>query len=168
MNEVLTYSEKDHFLQTLEREFETTVKVLKAYPEDKLDLKPAEISKSAKYLIWTFVMEQALTEKVLNPNPEFGTKAPEPMGDLKQIISTYEKMFQENLIKLKELPESEYNGMTKWFKSGKPTDMRRMDVLNIFLFDMIHHRGQLSVYLRMAGGRLPNIYGPVYEDSLKK
>lgn len=168
MNEVLTYSEKDSFIQTLEREFEVTVKVLKAYPDDKLDLKPSEISKTTKELIWTFVMEQVLTTKVLSPNPDYGTKAPEPPAKLQQLITTYENMFQDNLKKLKELPESEFNAMTKWYKSGKLIDMRRMDVLNIFLMDMVHHRGQLSVYMRMAGGKLPNIYGPTYEDSLKK
>ena len=43
-------SEKDMFITTWEREFQTTLKVLKAYPSDKLDLKPAEKSKSAKDL----------------------------------------------------------------------------------------------------------------------
>jgi uncharacterized damage-inducible protein DinB len=32
------------------------------------------------------------------------------------------------------------------------------------LFDAIHHRGQLSVYLRPMGGRVPSIYGPSADD----
>jgi len=42
----------------------------------------------------------------------------------------------------------------------KMSDLRRLDVLWFLLNDQIHHRGQLSVYLRMAGGKVPSIYGP--------
>ncbi len=34
-----------------------------------------------------------------------------------------------------------------------------------FLFDAIHHRGQLSTYLRPMGGKVPSIYGPSADDS---
>jgi len=37
---------------------------------------------------------------------------------------------------------------------------RRGDVLWYSLHALIHHRGQLSVYLRMVGGKVPSIYGP--------
>ncbi len=50
-------TEKDMFLQTWEHEYNTTVKVLKAFPDDKLDMKPAEKSKSARDLAFTFVGE---------------------------------------------------------------------------------------------------------------
>jgi uncharacterized damage-inducible protein DinB len=36
----------------------------------------------------------------------------------------------------------------------------KIDFLWFLLCDQIHHRGQLSVYLRMAGGKVPSIYGP--------
>jgi uncharacterized damage-inducible protein DinB len=40
------------------------------------------------------------------------------------------------------------------------SDLRRLDVLWFLLNDQIHHRGQFSVYLRIAGGKVPSIYGP--------
>ncbi len=43
---------------------------------------------------------------------------------------------------------------------GKVSDIRRGNLLWMFLYDHIHHRGQLSVYQRIAGGRVPSIYGP--------
>src|SRR5439155_23140414 len=43
-------------------------------------------------------------------------------------------------------------------------DVRRQDFLWQMLNDMIHHRGQLSVYLRMAGGKVPSIYGPSKDE----
>jgi uncharacterized damage-inducible protein DinB len=38
------------------------------------------------------------------------------------------------------------------------------DILWIMLMDSIHHRGQLSVYVRMAGGKVPSIYGPSADE----
>jgi len=165
MNEINTFIEKDFLIQNMEREFETTIRVLNSYPEDKLDLKPSEISRSARELVWTFVMEQGLTEKILGENPDYGGKIPEPIGNLNQMINTYENMFHHNLKKIKEMSEGELNANTKWFTGpGKLAEIRRLDVLNIFLFDMVHHRGQFSVYLRMAGGRVPSIYGPSHDE----
>jgi hypothetical protein len=51
-------AEKETFLANFEREFATTLKVLKAYPAAKGDLKPHERSMSAKELAWVFVIEQ--------------------------------------------------------------------------------------------------------------
>jgi uncharacterized damage-inducible protein DinB len=44
------------------------------------------------------------------------------------------------------------------------SDLRRLDVLWFLLNDHIHHRGQFSVYLRMAGGQVPSIYGPSADE----
>ena len=53
-----TTAEKELFLQLWEREFATTLKVLRAYPTGKDDFKPAEKSNTAKNLVWTLVIEQ--------------------------------------------------------------------------------------------------------------
>ena len=44
------------------------------------------------------------------------------------------------------------------------SDLRRLDVLWFLLNDQIHHRGQFSVYLRMAGAKVPSIYGPSKDE----
>jgi uncharacterized damage-inducible protein DinB len=41
------------------------------------------------------------------------------------------------------------------------------DALWIELFDHIHHRGQFSVYLRLAGAKVPSIYGPTADEALQ-
>ena len=49
----------------------------------------------------------------------------------------------------------------KFFVAPKQmADLRKMDVLWFMLMDCVHHRGQFSVYLRMADGKVPSIYGP--------
>jgi len=43
-------------------------------------------------------------------------------------------------------------------------DVPLLDIMWLMLMDSIHHRGQLSVYVRMAGGRVPSIYGPSADE----
>src|SRR5687768_13762473 len=52
-------------LDAMEREHATTVRVLRAFPPDKLDLQPHPRSKTARDLAWLFVLEQGLLEKAL-------------------------------------------------------------------------------------------------------
>ena len=43
-------------------------------------------------------------------------------------------------------------------------DIPKIDFLWFLLHDQIHHRGQFSVYLRMADGKVPSIYGPTADE----
>ena len=54
---------KQQFLSTYDKEHATTMKVLKAYPADKLDLRPHKMCKDARELAWMFVIEQGFMEK---------------------------------------------------------------------------------------------------------
>ena len=60
----MSSSAKQRFLDNYDREHERTVRVLRAYPADKLDLKPHEMSKSARDLAWIFFLERALITRV--------------------------------------------------------------------------------------------------------
>ena len=59
----------------------------------------------------------------------------------------------------------ELNKTVKFFVAPKQMgDLRKMDVLWYMLMDSVHHRGQFSVYLRMADGKVPSIYGPSADE----
>ena len=47
---------------------------------------------------------------------------------------------------------------------GVSADVPKLDFLWLMLNDQIHHRGQLSVYTRMAGGKVPSMYGPSADE----
>ncbi len=53
-------SAKQQFLDTYEREHGTTMRLLRAYPADKLELRPAAMSKTARELAWVFALERRL------------------------------------------------------------------------------------------------------------
>ncbi|HEY6191838.1 MAG TPA: DinB family protein [Bacteroidota bacterium] len=158
-------TEKDQFIQAWEREFQTTLKVLKEYPADKLAMKPAEKSRTAKDLAWTFVTEEmAMIGGTLKGNIDF-QNLPQAPATLQEIISSYEQTHTGMVEKIRQMPEAEFNNMIKFPTGPKQVgDMRKADVLWSSIMDSVHHRGQLSVYLRIAGGRVPSIYGPSADE----
>lgn len=157
-------TEKEMYLQSWEREFQTTLKILKAFPADKLDFKPHERSRSARELAWTFVGEEAVVNMVVKGQIDFkeGPKAPATM---KEIWAALESTHKEMVPKVKALSEADYNSTIKFPIGPKQMgDFRKADVLWMMMMDAIHHRGQFSVYLRMAGGKVPSIYGPSADE----
>ena len=60
------YSPMQAFLEAYEREHEITMRVLRAYPTDKLELRPHPRSKTARELAWIFVLERGLGTRVWN------------------------------------------------------------------------------------------------------
>jgi uncharacterized damage-inducible protein DinB len=158
-------TEKDMFLNNWDREHKITLKVLKAFPADKADLKPAEKCRTAKELAWVFVAEQSvMAEGVVNGQINFGgmSAVPATFGD---VIAKYEADFPGILANVRKMSETDYNSMMA-FPTG-PRQMgqfRKADILWMALQDMVHHRGQFSVYLRIAGGKVPSIYGPSADE----
>ena len=137
--------------------------MLRAFPETKLDLKPAAPSKNARDLAWTLVGQEHFLDQVVKGqvNPG-GPPAPSTMSE---IISTYETAHREMLPKLRKMSEADFREPIKFFTGPRQMgDVPRGQVLWLVLMDSIHHRGQFSVYLRMAGGKLPSIYGPTADE----
>ena len=160
-----TSSEKDQFLEAFQRECDTTMKLLKAYPADKAELKPAEKSRSARELAWVFVAEQGLAAGALKGAVDFTQLSPKPPAQYGEVVAAFEKARRETAANIAKASNEDLNRMMQ-FPAGpnKMADMRRVDVLWVALRDQIHHRGQFSVYLRMAGAKVPSIYGPSADE----
>src|SRR6267142_2028476 len=81
------------------------------------------------------------------------------------VVGEVEKALKSFGDKVRKTDESQLNTTVKFMTGPKQqSDLRRLDVLWFMLNDQIHHRGQLSVYLRMAGGKVPAIYGPSKDE----
>ena len=157
-------SEKEMFLQTWDREFQPTMKLLKAYPADKPEFKPHERSRSAKELAWTFVMEEQLIEQAIKGKIEMMGFPPAPKT-FTEVLNVYEKSHREMVEKVKNLPEAVLDKTIKFPVGPKQMgDVRCINIFWMMVMDMVHHRGQLSVYVRMAGGKVPSIYGPSADE----
>lgn len=158
-----TMTEKDAYLATFEREFETTLKLLKNFPPAQLDIRPTDKLPDARNLIWLLVMSQAVVQPLLGP--ELKPMAPMPApATLKELIAAFEKTHAESAAKVKAMSASDFNQTVRMPVGPKQLgDVRRGDALWMMLYDTIHHRGQLTVYTRKAGGIVPSIYGPTAE-----
>lgn len=157
-------TEKEQYLSAVAREFSTTMKVLKAYPAGKADLKPHAKSKSARELAWNFVTEEKACDMALDGAIEFAKMPPSP-ATIPEVISSYEKAHATFVERVKRTPDAELNKTVKFFTGPKQMgDLRTMDLFWMMLMDAVHHRGQFSVYLRMADGKVPSIYGPTADE----
>jgi uncharacterized damage-inducible protein DinB len=159
---------KQQFLDVFEREHATTVKVLRAYPDGSLDLRPHRVCKTARELAWMFVMEQALIRTIVTSEQPFSStpaaKA-QPPATIEEIVTAFEKGHRETVEAVRALPAEKLFGTVKFFTAPKTIgDIPTLQFLWLMLHDQIHHRGQFSIYLRMADGRLPSIYGPTADE----
>jgi uncharacterized damage-inducible protein DinB len=159
-------SPRDQFLSVYEQEFQRTLRVLKAYPLDKEGLKPHPKSKSARELAWMFVMEQGGIEKALTTGFDFSQPQQfPPAPPLNETIKIFEETHKKIAGLVSGLRDDELYRPIRFFVGpGKIGDIPLMQVLWTFVHDQIHHRGQFSVYLRMADGRVPSIYGPSLDE----
>ena len=158
-------SEREQFIQSWEREFGTTMKVLKSYPANKHDLKPHGKCPDARELAWRIVTEEPiLVNGAITGNFDFANM-PKPPATFPEVISTYEKSHREQVEKVRKMSDADFNKMVKFMVAPKTMgDVRSGDTLWMMMMDTIHHRGQFSVYLRMADAKVPSIYGPSADE----
>ena len=156
----LTTTEKDALMAHYELEHRTTIRVLRAFPSGRATFRPHETSMTA--------IETARMMAGMVPDldtllaPELTMTGPTVVpGSWAELISVYERDHAALIRRLRALPEDALNVAIQVPVAKDRTEaQRRADVLWYFLHAQIHHRGQLSVYLRMVGGRVPSIYGP--------
>jgi uncharacterized damage-inducible protein DinB len=161
-------SPKQQFLDSYEREHQITMRVLRAYPTDKLDLRPHPSSKTARELAWIFVMERGLGTAAWQNAFAAGLPSgepPAPPESWEQLLVALEKAHQDFAEVVRNTSDEDLMSTVKFMVGPKKMgDVRRIDLARFLLSDQIHHRGQFSVYLRMAGGKVPSIYGPTADE----
>jgi uncharacterized damage-inducible protein DinB len=142
------------FIKFWTHESATTRKVLGRIPEAS-DYRPDPKSRTAHEIAWQIVCE----EKMLIDGLESGKLewAPEAMpATMKEVVDAYENHNATVSRRWADLPVERWDGTLEFF--GKQRDASPMAWS--FLFDIVHHRGQISTYLRPMGSTVPQIYGP--------
>jgi uncharacterized damage-inducible protein DinB len=140
------------------------VKVLKAVPENQLDYRPDPKARTAMQLAWTIAAEEASLVSILDTGrTEWKDEAP-PVK-VSDVVALYERSFAAVNEKLAKLDETAWKKPAQMLMGGKAVwETTVDDFVWSVLFDMVHHRGQLSTYLRPMGGKVPSIYGPSADD----
>ena len=146
--------EKALFTQFWTNESKTTSKVLARIPEGS-DYRPDPKSRTAKQIAWQIVCEEKMIIDALETGKAEWAPPPEP-ATMADVLSAYDAQAAALPDRWKALPDAKWNGMLQFFGSERPASPMAWS----FLFDLVHHRGQISTYLRPMGSTVPQIYGP--------
>jgi uncharacterized damage-inducible protein DinB len=154
---------REFFLARLKAETPVFLRVLKAIPADQLEYKPHDRCPSTQQLVWTIVAELKACIDVVKDHKATWEEIPAP--PLNEMIQKYEEWANEVMNLIEKMDEKSWDEKTQFFYEGKLVSERPAgDFLWFILFDAIHHRGQLSAYLRPMGGKVPSIYGPSADE----
>jgi uncharacterized damage-inducible protein DinB len=150
------------YLPGLKSEHRITKTVIEAIPLDKGDYRPDEISMSAMGMAWHIVgAENRFMDSViegefnLTPNP-----MPESIKNSKDLGDWYAENFESRIEKLEKLSNEQ---LMKVVDFRGVFQLPAVMYLGFVLHHSVHHRGQLSMYLRPMGAKVPSIYGESYD-----
>ena len=150
---------REFYLERRRAEVPVFLSVLKAVPADHLSYKPHDRSPSAEQIVWTVTSElRACLDAVTHYKAEWKAEPPRP---LREMVDLFERWSNELTDVVASMDEASWNRVAQFYYDGKVVSEQPVgQFLWFILFDAIHHRGQLSAYLRPMGGTVPAIYGP--------
>lgn len=150
---------REFYLERRRAEMPVFLRVLQSLPADRLSYKPHDRSPSAEQLVWTLTSElRACLDVVTQYKAEWKV---EPAPPLKDMLDRFERWSNELTDLVSKMGEISWNRVAQFYYQGKMvSEQPAGQFLWFILFDAIHHRGQLSAYLRPMGGTVPSIYGP--------
>lgn len=161
----------EYLTQEFEQEAESTRKLLHAIPEKDLGFKPSEISWTMGqlaqhiatiYYWYVGTLTQDFYDMAAD-NLERGD-----VNDIKATIALFESNVEKARAALKTLTEEKLKANWTMTVGDKVVlgPLPRGIVARGFLFNHIyHHRGEMIVYLRSTGNKVPGLYGPTYEQN---
>ena len=158
---------REFFIRRWEQEFPSFMEVIRALPPDQLSFRPHPKSRSAGELVAFLVSFEKgcvdlCTSKQSSYNTSIRWHPKERAATLAEMIDAYDTHHKELAVKLNELDDHIWNHAA-WMVRGDQEILLKDTVgglLWLALFDAVHHRGQLSTYIRPMGGKVPSIYGP--------
>jgi uncharacterized damage-inducible protein DinB len=159
-------NELETFLATWDREAAGTLKLLRALPATKYDFRPDAGGRSLGELAWHLAEGDAYMSHGIEAGG-FSTGAEPPNVErprtVEDLAPGYERAHREAVARIRKLKPEDLDRTIPFF-NGQPMPIR--DILwGMIIFHNIHHRGQLSLMCRLAGGEAPGLYGPNREET---
>jgi uncharacterized damage-inducible protein DinB len=156
-----------YLLPSVKNEHRSTRSVVEAIPESNLDYRPDPYSKTAMELAWHVVAaEHRFYNGIISGAFDFTPiHRPESVRTPAQIGEWYGESFAKSF---DQLPKLSGEQLAKTIDFRGLFQLPAVSYLNFSLNHTIHHRGQLSTYLRAMGGKVPSIYGESYDTAEAK
>jgi uncharacterized damage-inducible protein DinB len=159
------------FREELDREVERSRKALEQVPDGQYQWKPHERSMIFGYLAdmvatmptW-ITMEVNLNELDIAPAEGQGTKKP-PKETSADLIKALDEAAAEARAALEQTTDEHLETNWKLLAHGNVVwEASRKEVIQDTISHWSHHRGQMTVYLRLMGAKVPAIFGPSADD----
>jgi uncharacterized damage-inducible protein DinB len=158
-------------LDELEREAELSRRALQNVPAGKADWKPHDKSMIFGYLAdmvanipnWVAMI---ITQPELDIAPVGGpTQKREPMNDSAAFVAALDKAMAAARSALQQTTDDHLATNWRLLAGGKPViETSRYLMIRDTINHWVHHRGQMTVYLRLMGAKVPALYGPSADD----
>ncbi len=149
------------FTSFWETESKTTSKVFSRIPEGS-DYRPDPKSRTAREIAWQIVCEERMIIDAVESGKAEWSMPPMP-ATVKELVEIYDRQRADIVQRWKALPTSRWDGTLEFYAAGqRPAASMAWS----FLFDIVHHRGQITTYLRPMGSTVPQIYGPSADEPM--
>jgi uncharacterized damage-inducible protein DinB len=158
-------NELEWFLNTWDHEAENTLKLLRALPTSEYDFRPDSGGRSLGELAWHLAEGDAYMSLGIERG-QFGRDMKPPNIErprqVEALAPGYDRVHKEAVARVKKLTPSDLDRTIDFF--GQSLAIR--DILwNMIICHGVHHRGQLALMCRLAGGQAPGLYGPNREET---
>jgi uncharacterized damage-inducible protein DinB len=152
------------FLDTNQYEAETTKKVIRAVPDTSKSYTPDAKSMNANQLAWHIATAEVMFLDVILTGKAPSERPSDPPPTVAAILDWYETNHRDRVAKVKSLPAEKLSTVIQFVPGIEFPAVNYLDLMNRHT---IHHRGQLSTYLRPMGSKVPGIYGPSADEAMK-
>ncbi|MGJ1436666.1 DinB family protein [Sphingobacterium siyangense] len=161
---------KKSYLIELDHETKNTKRILERIPDDKLDWHPHEKSMSLGELAAHVVelhnwVHKAIPKDVFDFKVDYKPLKVSSVEELKTILTLG---LEENKATLADIAESDW--FNEWVLKAGDHEIARLPRAGAIRFivnnHIVHHRGQLTVYLRLLDIAVPGLYGPSADEAM--
>ncbi len=144
-------------IEGIEREYETTKKVVAAVPQNQLDFKLGEKGRTMRELTWHLIASEAWFGDAVATG-DFTKSEPSMPANAStaDLLAFYNKEVPTQIAKVKQLSGEQLAKIVDFFGVMK---LPNVMLIGFWNSHSIHHRGQLSAYLRAVNAHVPSIYG---------
>jgi hypothetical protein len=159
------------FLAELDSEAAKSRRMLEQVPSGKGDFKPHERSMEFGYLSFLVAnilswVGMAISMDELDIAPKDGPKfKPEPLNTSAELVAALDKAVAQAREALQKTTDAHLETSWRLLAAGQVAfEQPRYQVIRDTFLHSAHHRGQMTVYLRLLGAKVPSMYGPTADD----
>ena len=156
------------FLKEMDREAQTTRKMLERVPDDKYDWKPHEKSMSVRQLATHIAELPSWASMVLTTDELDFASSPyqqKTINNTKDLLAYFESSLADGRTQLEKATDNEL--VPNWtLRNGEEiySVESKADVIRMSYCQTVHHRAQLGVFLRLLNVPIPGSYGPSADE----